>query len=829
MKRVNNQIYVFLAVFAVIIFSIALLYNPSTTGNVVKGSESQLLAYYPLDGDTDDASGNGKDGINHGAVFITGKTGQAAKFNGISKYIDTNDLFTELESASAFSISLWINPSPNQVEYADVFGNMDSSFRGFGLQQDTTKTNKFAFWYGNDSAWLGTTSTGKSSTGAVIKTINLTANTWTHVIIIKNSTNCTVYINGTLNFTTPCPNNVAMRSSQKLKLGQGYIDTSARYFNGSIDEFRIYSRQLTSLEIQTLAKEKCYLKVGSVEHTGLQDQRMSTLGSAYLCYDMDIYSCKEDYDEEYTGVEEVDNYDQIGSWQCDIESQTWNEVTPFFTRYDNDCNYGSNCGPFEINTSEKDNFNVELWWSYYLRNGSIIDYCMRSDKNKDECDIESTSTGPKKVYASSNNQFYGNIIQNITSQYNGSVEKVILKAAIVKDNQRSNWAEAPIIWINYSTCDNTICTKSEEVQCEGTDVYKMRICGNYDSDPCLEWGTIRSCENGKSCINNACVSGGADSCMNEGGYCLNSAGAIPRNTIQLTTETCPSTGYNCYKCNEADGFTWSTTTNETDVIYKCLKTGCSNNCTGICNYQTLTIENADVNSNMTCCGDGNCFVCNSGFHLYNGTCISNDCLGNLPDSAAIDHPQYAHTFLGPRNFTVGESRTWTYVNVASLLACQWNCNSTSSHRIENSCVEGLAPCETAIGCRNTAVTNAMTINQNCSQGAGYSCYICNSGYNWNETDCINQCPGGCWHNSQCLPITYRMMDGSTRKFCSSGKTMQTQKPDREDCSVNYECESNYCKNGKCVSLVREVSETRAATTRLLCLIRKLFDSQVNCD
>ena len=33
-----------------------------------------------------------------------------------------------------------------------------------------------------------------------------------------------------------------------------------------------------------------------------------------------------------------------------------------------------------------------------------------------------------------------------------------------------------------------------------------QICGNYDADSCLEWGTVTSCNVGQTCSNGNCVS-----------------------------------------------------------------------------------------------------------------------------------------------------------------------------------------------------------------------------------------------------------------------------------------------------------------------------------
>src|SRR3989344_1354536 len=46
-----------------------------------------LIAWWKLDGDAKDATGNGHDGTNNGATFVDGKVGKAADFDGVNDYI----------------------------------------------------------------------------------------------------------------------------------------------------------------------------------------------------------------------------------------------------------------------------------------------------------------------------------------------------------------------------------------------------------------------------------------------------------------------------------------------------------------------------------------------------------------------------------------------------------------------------------------------------------------------------------------------------------------------------------------------------------------------
>ncbi len=53
----------------------------------------------------------------------------------------------------------------------------------------------------------------------------------------------------------------------------------------------------------------------------------------------------------------------------------------------------------------------------------------------------------------------------------------------------------------------------DSVRCDANGV---ATCGNYDGDPCLEWGAAVPCADGQTCSNGACAAGCANECGGEG-------------------------------------------------------------------------------------------------------------------------------------------------------------------------------------------------------------------------------------------------------------------------------------------------------------------------
>lgn len=174
-----------------------------------------------------DKSGNNNNGTwsGTGSHWTTGKIGSAGNFNGSNDVVNTNNIFANL--TDSFTISAWVNPNSSQVAYADIFGNhAGGGSNGIVCQQNNTTTNQYYCTYGNGSAYITSPN------------FNLQANTWQYLTFAKNSTGTKVYVNsievGSTNSTTS-----VSPSNYNFKIGQGY--TSGRFFNGKIDDVKIYN------------------------------------------------------------------------------------------------------------------------------------------------------------------------------------------------------------------------------------------------------------------------------------------------------------------------------------------------------------------------------------------------------------------------------------------------------------------------------------------------------------------------------------------------------------------------------------------------------------
>jgi hypothetical protein len=206
-----------------------------------------LIAHWPLNGNTNDVSGNGYDGTPTNITYVAGKIGQAASFNGSSSVVNTNTKMKFLASSS-FSASLWVKFADHSARPTAAAGIL-----GLGHFYNNTwdlflyNTHQVYFECSGNPTRLGYVSTNSGV---------LPINTWHHITIVYNGGFIQMFLNGQLVGTTQYnPINGDFTRDVNLLIGQRSGDAS-RTLNGQINDVRIYNHALTNIEIQELARAK---------------------------------------------------------------------------------------------------------------------------------------------------------------------------------------------------------------------------------------------------------------------------------------------------------------------------------------------------------------------------------------------------------------------------------------------------------------------------------------------------------------------------------------------------------------------------------------------
>ena len=204
-----------------------------------------LIAWYPFNGNANDGSGNGNNGVVYGATLTTDRlnnSNNAYSFNGSSNYISIPNS-TSLQNISAFSLSVWvkINNWYGSGSYFPIIQKSDQSSQ-YGIYSVLVQPNSV---YGN----IGTKD-------CKISYSNWVLNSWKHIVFILTNTASSLYVNGNL-ISNGAPINWVQNPIQNLPLIIGMDKPGVvEYANGTIDDLGIWNRVLTQDEITALYNAK---------------------------------------------------------------------------------------------------------------------------------------------------------------------------------------------------------------------------------------------------------------------------------------------------------------------------------------------------------------------------------------------------------------------------------------------------------------------------------------------------------------------------------------------------------------------------------------------
>jgi hypothetical protein len=206
-----------------------------------------MWAYYPFDqnGGTTitDASGNGRNGTLSGTTttFPTGVINSAISLKGDSGYVTLPAGF--IQTLTDITITCWVNVHTDQT-WQRVFD--------FGTDQ-----NIYMFLTshaGGASARFAISTTGNMSGEQQLNAnAALPTATWTHVAIVLGASGGALYINGALVSSNAAltlrPKDLGATANNYLGRSQFAVDP---YFNGEIDDLRIYASALSAAQITTI-------------------------------------------------------------------------------------------------------------------------------------------------------------------------------------------------------------------------------------------------------------------------------------------------------------------------------------------------------------------------------------------------------------------------------------------------------------------------------------------------------------------------------------------------------------------------------------------------
>lgn len=204
--------------------------------------------------DIDGSSAYDMSGVNNtgtltnGPTVTQGKVGQALDFDGTDDYVTITDVNDKLDMPDGqdFTLMIWFNRDTFTTEDSLLGKRAATAAASAGYLtyiDDATDKVTFEVSDGTDEYQLESTDT-------------FTSAGWHHMAVVfddDNATNCEIYINGVANSATKTGTlgNVGVLS-QSAAITIGFNTSASNYFDGKLDEPRIYKRALSGGEIKAL-------------------------------------------------------------------------------------------------------------------------------------------------------------------------------------------------------------------------------------------------------------------------------------------------------------------------------------------------------------------------------------------------------------------------------------------------------------------------------------------------------------------------------------------------------------------------------------------------
>lgn len=219
------------------------------SGNLTSG----LVAYYPFNGDSNDFSGNGNNGVMNGATLTNGVINQAYSFNGTSNYFIAPGVNYINTVNATLTFSFWVkssNYNPTQSILSRRVGcNNDGLFNIY------VAGNRIHLGYYTPTTYSDSNSAYPLTNGNLY-----------YITLVKpfGQLGLKIYING---IEQPVVNDSSVQgladSTLPIIIGAQWSSDTCytlpvlpshirSFFNGLIDDVRIYNRALPQSEINIL-------------------------------------------------------------------------------------------------------------------------------------------------------------------------------------------------------------------------------------------------------------------------------------------------------------------------------------------------------------------------------------------------------------------------------------------------------------------------------------------------------------------------------------------------------------------------------------------------
>lgn len=224
---------------------------------------SGLAAYYPFNGNANDVSGNGNNGVNSNSVLTTDRLGNSNSaydfnFNGLSWdaglhqeiYIPYNNSF----NSASLTVSMWVYP--RSYYFSGIPGNdkVSALIRRYQYTYNNPNGGTWAMDMSNNTITCSILSASTNINQNLLSvSSNIQLNQWYHIIFTYDNSYLKLYLNGILVSQTPSTIQINTLGNSGISIGDSNQANGYWYESDAIiDDIGLWNRVLTQDEITNL-------------------------------------------------------------------------------------------------------------------------------------------------------------------------------------------------------------------------------------------------------------------------------------------------------------------------------------------------------------------------------------------------------------------------------------------------------------------------------------------------------------------------------------------------------------------------------------------------
>lgn len=330
-------------------------------------------------------------GIDFGTDSVVGRDGGALTFNGSTDYIDCGAPSSANWGSGDGTVSAWFRTTATGSNTLLINGAGGTGNKRYQLYFETTD-DKISFQI-DDNATLK----------KVASTDDMNDGNWHHVVAMRNGNNLEMYVDGVAETPTDITGYGDIDDTEGVQIGASWSGGLTSYFNGDLDDVRIYNTALSAAQVTALYDSYHddtslihHWKLNELSGTVAEDHgytpaagtvsgaTVAQVGRDGLCYDFDGTGDYVGGFGNNIGLERTDSF-TLAAWvNC------------------------TSTGTFEVIFGKRENSSPNVGWELGKNTDDTLrlDLCNNSTNNR--------------LQVSSTNVINGSVWRHVVATYDGT-------------------------------------------------------------------------------------------------------------------------------------------------------------------------------------------------------------------------------------------------------------------------------------------------------------------------------------------------------------------------------------------------------------------------